>query len=98
MSAGLRRVPSFSGRPGFPNGLQVLPAYICAIGINQLGRISEKPIHMGLFKLLQVLVVDAEDQSSICLQQKLQELSYEGSPQPAYLCRMARWRWHANKT
>lgn len=24
MSAGLKRVPSFSGRPGFPNGLQVL--------------------------------------------------------------------------
>ena len=26
MSAGLKRVPSFSGRPGFPNGLQVLSA------------------------------------------------------------------------
>lgn len=26
MSAGLKRVPSFSGRPGFPNGLQVSSA------------------------------------------------------------------------
>ena len=41
----------------------------------------------GLFELLQVLVVDADDQSSSCLQQKLEELSYEGSPQPASLCR-----------
>ena len=42
---------------------------------------------MGLFKLLQVLVVDADDQSSSLLQQKLEELSYEGSPQPSLLCR-----------
>ena len=41
----------------------------------------------GLFELLQVLVVDADDQSSSCLQQKLEELSYKGSPQPASLCR-----------
>ena len=40
MSAGLRRVPSFSGRPGFPNGLQVLPVYYICIQMQQLGRIA----------------------------------------------------------
>lgn len=47
MSAGLRRVPSFSGRPGFPNGLQVLPACYIRISWQQLRRIPEYPIHMG---------------------------------------------------
>ena len=38
MSAGLKRVPSFSGRPGFPNGLQVLPAFFARSQSLQLKR------------------------------------------------------------
>ncbi len=39
MSVGLRRVPSFSGRPGFPNGLRVLPFLYLRIKMQQLRRI-----------------------------------------------------------
>lgn len=43
MSAGLRRVPSFSGRPGFPNGLQVLRAFDACIELLQFTRICGVP-------------------------------------------------------
>ena len=41
-------------------------------------------IHIDLFEPLQVLIVDGDDQSSSSLQQKLQELAYEGTPRPAF--------------
>ena len=36
-------------------------------------------INIGSFEPLQVLVVDGDERSSSSLQQKLQELSYEGT-------------------
>ena len=87
MSAGLRRVPSFSG--GRDSQWAAGIAYL--LSTHQDAAIEahflSNKFTWGLFELLQVLVVDADDQSSSCLQQKLEELSYEGSPQPASLCR-----------
>ena len=44
-------------------------------------------MHIGLFEHAQVLIVDGDEQSSGSLQQKLEELSYEGSSRTVFRCR-----------
>ena len=41
--------------------------------------LPRQDINIGSFEPLQVLVVDGDERSSSSLQQKLQELSYEGT-------------------
>lgn len=69
----LKRVPSFSGRPDFPKGLQVGLSFGCR-------RWSDVHAPTGLPpSLLQVLVVDDDGCSSKEIASQLKELGYVGA-------------------
>ena len=66
----MKRVPSFSARPGFPSGLQVRRVYLCVLTMSEFSDCTL--LHA------QVLLVEADKQSREKVSRQLRQLSYVG--------------------